>query len=105
MTPLGGSVASTGFPPVANSSPSAINDLGQVVGEAPALGYFIYSNGQTTQIPVYPILGFNNSGQIASEANGSQPNSVVGIVYNTSNGSTQACPRCRCASELPDGDQ
>jgi probable HAF family extracellular repeat protein len=98
VTPLGGSVAPTGFPPVRDSTPTAINDLGQVAGVggpdpyAPPLGAYIYSNGQTTQIPVYPIFGFNNSGQIASYVNGSQPNSLEGIVYNTSNGSTQVLP-------------
>ncbi len=97
VTPLGGSIAPTNFPVVRDSSPSAINDLGQVTGSGgpnpygPALGSYIYANGQTTQIPYY-ALGLNSAGQIIATTNGSQPNSVQAVLYNTATGSTQVLP-------------
>ena len=94
VTPLGGSTAPTGYPPVRNSTPNAINDEGLIAGRgAPGsgLGTYLYSNGQTTAIP-YGAVALNNAGQVLSTTAGSLYDSIVPVIYNPATGSTQVLP-------------
>ena len=71
VTPLGGSLDPTNYPAVRDSSPWAINNSGQILATDPTGSvtgtpgsYFVYSNGQTTILPVSAVA-LNDQGQVA----------------------------------------
>ena len=70
VTPLGGSLDPTNYPAVRDSSPWAINNSGQILATDPTGSvtgtpgsYFVYSNGQTTILPVSAVA-LNDQGQV-----------------------------------------